>query len=107
MSETNYLLVLTTLPLDHDAGAFAEALVADRLAACVNVFGEVDSTYRWEGRIERSRERQVLIKTTAERWPALVERIGQLHPYDVPEIIAVPLSDGSAPYLRWVSEVTI
>ena len=107
MSEADCLLVLTTLPLDSDAAALAATLVSERLAACVSVLSEVDSTYAWEGRVERGRERQILIKTTVARWPALVERIRQRHPYDVPEIIAVPISAGYPPYLRWVSDATI
>jgi periplasmic divalent cation tolerance protein len=105
--EPDCLIVFTTLPLDHDAATFAATLVSERLAACVSVLGEADSTYTWEGRVERSRERQVLIKTTAARWPALVDRIGQLHPYAVPEILAVPISDGLPAYLQWVSHATI
>ena len=107
MNQGEYLLVLTTLPADHDAEALAMALVSERLAACVSVLGDMQSTYWWEGRVERSPERQVLIKTTAARWPQLVERIGRLHPYGVPEIIAVPIHAGLPAYLRWVSEVTI
>jgi periplasmic divalent cation tolerance protein len=100
-------MVFTTLPLDLDAAVFAATLVSERHAACVTVLGEADSTYTWQGRLERSRERQVLIKTAAARWPALVERIGQLHPYQVPEVIAVPISHGLPAYLRWVSDATI
>lgn len=107
MTETDCLLVFTTLPVDHDAATFATVLVSERLAACVNILGEVDSTYAWEGRVERSRERQVLIKTTAARWPALADRIGRLHPYQVPEIIALRIGDGLPAYLRWVSQSTI
>ena len=107
MNQPEYLLVLTTLPADHDAGALATALVSERLAACVSVLGDMQSTYRWEGRVEQSAERQLLIKTTAARWPQLVERIRRLHPYDVPEIIAVPVHAGLPAYLRWVSEMTI
>jgi periplasmic divalent cation tolerance protein len=107
VTESECLLVLTTLPADHDAGAFAAALVTERLAACVSVLGMTDSTYSWEGRVERSRERQVLIKTTAARWPALADRIGQLHPYEVPELVAVPICAGLPTYLRWVSQSTI
>ena len=107
MSQPDYLLILTTLPVDHDAPGFAARLVEDRLAACVTILGEVLSVYRWEGRITQDRERQVLIKTTAARAPALTARITELHPYRVPEIVAVPVQGGLEAYLRWVSEMTI
>ncbi len=107
MSESDCVLVFTTLPADHDAAAFAAALVSERLAACATVLGEADSTYSWQGRVERSRERPVLIKTTADKWPALAERIRALHPYEVPELVAVPISAGLPAYLRWVRESTI
>ncbi len=107
MSETDCLVVFTTLPADHDAAPFAAALVSERLAACVSVLGEADSTYWWEGRVERSRERAVLIKTTAGRWPALAERISALHPYEVPELVAAPISAGLPAYLQWVRDSTI
>jgi periplasmic divalent cation tolerance protein len=107
VNEAECLLVFTTLPVGHDAAALATALVAKRLAACVSILGEVDSTYAWQGRIECSRERLILIKTQAGRWPALVEEIRGLHPYEVPEIIAVPITAGLPSYLRWVSDATI
>jgi periplasmic divalent cation tolerance protein len=105
--QPEHVVVLTTLPSGHDARAFAASLVEARLAACVNVLAEMESVYRWNDRIEHDRERQVVIKTTAARLAALTERIGQVHPYDVPEIVVIPIVDGSHAYLRWVSEVTI
>jgi periplasmic divalent cation tolerance protein len=102
-----YVLVLTTLPVNSDAEAFAFALIDDRLAACVNVAGEMTSVFRWGGRVERERERQLIIKTTGARLPALMDRLRERHPYEVPEILAIPVVDGSAAYLQWVSEVTI
>ncbi len=107
MSEAECLVVFTTVPLDFDVAAFAQFLVSDRLAACVTVLGEVDSTYAWKGRVECSRERQILIKTAPARWPALVEAVRRQHPYEVPEIIAVPVTEGLPAYLRWVSGATI
>ena len=106
MPNSSYVLVLTTLPADGDAGAFAQALVEGRLAACVNVLPIMDSVYRWEGRIEHERERQVLIKTSRDRLVALWERVQQLHPYDMPEFVVVPIIDGNDAYLRWVGEST-
>lgn len=107
MTEPDHVVVLTTLPIDHDASAFAAQLVEERLAACVTVLGDVQSVFRWEGRVTSERERQLIVKTTGVRVPALTARMSELHPYDVPEIIVVPLQGGLPAYLRWVSEMTI
>jgi periplasmic divalent cation tolerance protein len=106
MSATGCVLVLTTLGADADAAAFARTLVAERLAACVNVLPEMRSIYRWEGAVHDEGERQLLIKTAAVRVEALRQRIGELHSYDVPEFIVLPIDGGSAAYLRWVTEST-
>ena len=101
------VLVLTTFPTDPDeANAFARTLVEERLAACVNVHSPVTSIYRWEGAIEEAVERQLTIKTTTARVEALKARIKELHPYDVPEILVLPIADGGEDYLRWVREMT-
>lgn len=97
------VLVLTTLGADADAAALARTLVDEHLAACVNVFPVMTSTYRWKGVVEQDREQQVLMKTTADRLPALEARLRQLHPYDLPEFIVLGTTDGSAAaYLDWV-----
>ena len=101
-----YVIVLTTLPPDADAAAFAHILVEERLAACVNVHNEMMSVYRWEGAISQDVERQVVIKTTRVQVRPLWERVRELHPYDVPEFLVLPAVDGSDPYLRWISEST-
>lgn len=101
----DYVVVLTTLPAEG-AADFAASLVEHRVAACVNVFPEMQSVYRWEGGIEQERERQVLIKTTRDRVEALWERVRDRHPYDVPEFLVIPVIDGSESYLRWVREST-
>ena len=106
MSDSTYVLVLSTLPRDADASAFAQALVEDRLAACVNLLPLMESVFRWQGRIDRDVERQMLIKTSRERVPALWERVRALHPYDVPEFIVLPIVDGNAAYLNWLGEST-
>jgi periplasmic divalent cation tolerance protein len=101
-----HVVVLTTLPGDADAGAFARALVEGRLAACVNLLPLMESIYRWEGNIEKEPERQIVIKTTRLRLVALWERVRDLHPYDVPEFIVLPIVDGNDAYLRWIAEST-
>ena len=106
MAETPHVLILTTLPADADAGAFAEALVEARLAACVNLLPVMESVYRWEGRVQRDRERQLILKTSRERVATLWQRVRELHPYDVPEFIVLPIVDGHDAYLRWIGEST-
>ncbi|HTI39157.1 MAG TPA: divalent-cation tolerance protein CutA [Vicinamibacterales bacterium] len=101
---SEYVLVFTTLPPDGDGAGFARSLVEDRLAACVNLLPAMESIYRWEGRVERETERQVIIKTTRERTAALWDRVRELHPYEVPEFVVVPIVDGNEAYLRWIGE---
>jgi periplasmic divalent cation tolerance protein len=100
------VVVMTTLPADADAGAFARALIEERLAACVNLLPVMESVYRWEGDIEQETERQIVIKTARERVATLWERVRELHPYDVPEFLVLPVVDGNDAYLRWVAECT-
>jgi periplasmic divalent cation tolerance protein len=107
MPETPHVIVLTTLPADADAGAFARALVEERLAACVNLLAPMESVYRWDGKVEREPERQLILKTSRARIDALWERVRQLHPYDVPEFLVLPIVDGSDAYLRWLAESTL
>lgn len=102
LQPTNVVLVLTTIPLDLDADRFARALVTERLAACVSVLAPMASTYHWQGTVESATERQVVMKTTAGRVAALEARVAELHPYDVPELLVVPLSGGGDGYLDWV-----
>jgi periplasmic divalent cation tolerance protein len=96
--------VLTTLPADADANAFGRVLVEERLAACVSVVGPLHSIYRWNGAIEEAREQQLVIKTDATAVEALKRRIGTLHPYEVPELLVVPVSDGGEAYVAWVRQ---
>ncbi len=100
------LLVLTNCPDAASAERIARALVDNRLAACVNRLPPVASTYRWQGAVECADEVPLLIKCTRERYAQVEEAIRQLHPYQVPEIVAVPIVAGFAPYLRWVDEQT-
>jgi periplasmic divalent cation tolerance protein len=98
------VIVLTTWPASSDAGAFARTLVEERLAACVNVLGQMQSTYRWKDTIETDAERQVLIKTTEARLGELEARIRTLHPYEIPEFLVFRVEGGSESYLSWVNE---
>ena len=96
------ILILTTMPDDASTtDELSRALIEERLAACVNVHAPMKSTYRWQGRIEREAERQVVIKTTRERLDAVRKRLHELHPYDLPEFLVLEVS-GSDAYLKWV-----
>ena len=103
---SEYVLVLTTLPADADAAAFAEALVDARLAACVNLLPPMESVYRWQGAIEQDTERQAIVKTTLPRVDALWQRVRELHPYEVPEFVVIPIVDGNQAYLQWIADST-
>ena len=98
------VIVLTTFPVEGDAASLAETLVAERLAACVNLLPPMQSVYRWQGNVEQAAERQLIIKTTAASVDRLQARLMELHPYDVPEFLVLTVSDGSEPYLRWLEE---
>jgi periplasmic divalent cation tolerance protein len=100
------IVVLTNCPDADVAGRIARTLVADRLAACVNQLAPVVSVYRWQGTVESATEVPLLIKCTRERYPAVEQTIRQLHPYTVPEIVAIALVAGLPAYLRWVHEQT-
>ena len=97
-------LVLTTFPADQDPAALARTLVEERLAACVSVLAPMQSIYRWEGKVAQATEHQLIIKTTAARVETLKQRLHDLHPYDVPELLVLTISDGAESYLRWVSD---
>ena len=100
------VIVVTNLP-DRDAALkLARELVARKLAACVNVLGECASIYRWKGAVEEAREVPVLIKTRAARYAEVEAAIRGRHPYELPEIIAVPVVRGFDDYLRWVADET-
>ena len=97
------LVVLVTVPNAESAERLAEALVGERLAACVNVVGGVRSTYRWKGAVERDDELLCLCKTTRAGCERLRARVLELHPYELPEVIALPIAAGHAPYLDWIT----
>jgi periplasmic divalent cation tolerance protein len=100
------LVILTNCPDDATARRIARTLVEQRLAACVNQLAPVESTYRWQSRIEQATEVPLLIKSTRARYAELEAAIRTLHPHSVPEIVALPVAGGFAPYLRWVDDET-
>jgi periplasmic divalent cation tolerance protein len=106
VASEQFVLVLTTLPMEGDAEKFASLLVEQRLAACVSILPAMRSVYRWQGAVERADERQLLIKTASTRVADLEARIRELHPYDVPEFVVIPISSGSPAYLSWLSAST-
>jgi periplasmic divalent cation tolerance protein len=98
------LAVFSTFPDAEIARKIVREIVEARLAACGNIVPQVESIYRWQGKVESSGEALALFKLDAERYPAFEEKLRALHPYDVPEIICVKIEGGSADYLRWVTE---
>jgi len=98
------LVALSTVGSAEDADRLARALVERRLAACVNVVPGVVSHYRWKGELQRDEERLLVIKTRAERIEALREALRELHPYELPELVAFEISEGSPEYLKWLDE---
>src|SRR5437879_3304513 len=99
-------LVLTNVPDRASAERIAELLIENRLAACVNILAPCRSVYRWQGAVQHDEEHPVLIKTTAGRYPDLEKAIRAAHPYELPEIIAVPIEQGLLQYLAWVADET-
>lgn len=100
------LLVLTNLPDRAAAERLAELLVEKKLAACVNILAPCRSVYRWKGAVQHDEEHPVLVKTTAARYAELEAGIRAAHPYELPEIIAVPIGRGLPAYLQWVDSET-
>lgn len=96
-------LVLTTCPNRRAASRLARTLVKERLAACVNIVPVAQSVYRWHGKIESAREFLLIIKSLKRAYTQLEKRLRALHPYELPEVIAVPITNGSRPYLAWIA----
>ena len=106
MSENEVLLVMTNLPDRDVAERIAASLVTEGVAACVNVLADCKSVYHWEGKLERTTEVPLLIKTTKAAYPRLQDALRKLHPYKIPELIALPVSAGLPEYLNWVVQET-
>lgn len=103
---TYELVVLVTASTRDEAAAIAEALVSERLAACVNIVAAIESIYRWEGKVTRDSEALMIIKTTNERYPELEHRVKELHSYSTPEVVALRIERGSEQYLNWLRDST-
>lgn len=101
-----YLTVFCTVPDPETARRIAQTVVHEGLAACVNLLPELTSVYRWQGEVQENTELLLIIKTRQEHYPALEDRIKALHPYEVPEIIALGIEVGSRSYLDWITENT-
>ena len=97
------IVVFSTFPSEDKAADIARTLVSEGLAACANLVPPVRSIYRWQGQLCDARETLAIMKTPRERFEALRERLVALHPYEVPEVIAIPIEGGHAPYLAWVA----
>ena len=104
MNQNLFQIVLTTCPDAACAERIARALVEEGLAACVNILPPMRSIYKWKGKIEDASEQLLVIKSTLARFPAIRDRLRSLHPYELPEIIAVPIADGLPEYLAWLNK---
>jgi len=100
----DFVQVTTTTGGRHDAEQIAAELVSHRLAACVQVTGPIASTFRWQGKVEKAEEWMCTAKTSRQQLDAIQKLLDEIHPYEVPELIATPIADGSAAYLKWLGE---
>ncbi len=104
---TDIMLVYVTCPSMDVAADIARAMVGRRLAACGNILPEGRSFFQWEGKVQEATEATIIFKTTKEQWPSLCKALKDIHPYDVPCVLAVPVADGLPAFMRWVSEETV
>ena len=100
------IIVFITAPTEEEAAKIAKALVEEKLAACVNIIKGIRSIYRWQGKIEDDPEVLMVVKTREDLFEKLADRVKELHSYEVPEVIAMPITKGSEAYLKWIGEVT-
>jgi periplasmic divalent cation tolerance protein len=101
---TEYVQITTTTGTRHDAEQIASELVSRRLAGCVQITGPITSTFRWQGKVETAEEWMCTVKTRRAQLPAIRKLLDEIHPYDVPELIATPIVDGGEAYLKWLGE---
>ena len=100
------VVILVTAGSEAEAELIAKALIEERLAACVNILSPIRSVYRWEGKVSNDREWLLLIKTRAERFAAVETKVKALHSYQVPEVLALPITAGAEGYMRWLRAET-
>ena len=103
---TEFIIVFITAPNEKEAAAISQTIVGERLAACINIIPSVRSIYRWQGRVEDEQEVLMIVKTKKSLFERLQERVKELHSYEVPEIIGLPLVEGSKEYLDWLGQET-
>ena len=101
---TDKRIVLSTAGSEEEAQKIAQALVERRLAACVNIVGPIHSVYRWKGTVESAPDRLLIIKTTAAAFPRVRDAVRELHSYELPECIVLPVEAGAVEYLKWIEE---
>jgi periplasmic divalent cation tolerance protein len=106
MTTAGETVVFITAPGEDEAAGIAKTLVEEKLAACVNIIRNVRSIYRWQGKIQDDAEVLLIVKTQNSRFRALCERVKELHSYEVPEVISLPITQGSQDYLKWLIEST-
>ncbi len=104
MADSSVNIVYTTVGSEEEAVLIARTVVEEKLAACANIIPTIRSIYRWQGKIEDERESLIFIKTRSDSVKTLIARIKELHTYDVPDIVAIPIEKGYQPYLDWVVE---
>lgn len=104
MNDSRYQLVLTTCPDAATAETIARALVEERLAACVSVMAPMRSIYRWRGAVETAEEQLLIVKIRVADYEKVEQSIQQLHPYELPEVVAIPIADGLPGYLAWIED---
>ncbi len=102
--QSDAIVVFMTAPNREEAGRLAETLVGEKIAACVQILPEMESVYRWQGKIERQNEILLIAKTKLSEFAALEREVQKIHSYETPEIVACPITAGSAPYLKWLSD---
>jgi periplasmic divalent cation tolerance protein len=100
------LVVYITAPNEEEAAKIAKILVEERLAGCVNIVKDIRSIYSWQGKLEDEKEVLMIVKTRLELFSALTSKVKELHSYTVPEVIAMPIVDGSEEYIKWLKEAT-
>lgn len=101
------ILIITNFPDRKTASALAEALLGQQLAACINILGPCTALYRWQGNIESAEEIPVLVKTRRQNYDRVEQLIKLMHPYELPEVIVVPITGGLPAYLQWIADETI